>query len=91
MQLQDSEVAIGDKLTEKTVLLSELGDSEKVTKEAGDKSLATLDSAEPGDSSSTTSAVDEPRFNLADPDEVDAAIAKRKNKIQPILDYLKDK
>lgn len=82
---------MGDKLTEKTALLSELGDPKKVAKKAGDESLATLDSAEPGDSSATTSAVDEPRFKLADPDEVDAAIAKRKNKIQPILDYLKDK
>ena len=65
------EVAMGDKLTEKTALLSELGDPEKVAKKAGDESPATLDSAET--------------------DEVDAAIAKRKNKIQPILDYLKDK
>lgn len=62
---------MGDKLTEKTMSPKEFGDSEKVAKEAGDESLATLDSAEP--------------------DEVDAAIAKRKNKIQPILDYLKDK
>lgn len=85
------EVAMGDKLTEKTVSPKEFGDSEKVTKKAGDESPAILDSDTPRDSSATTSAVDEPRFKLADPDEVDAAIAKRKNKIQPILDYLKDK
>ena len=82
---------MGDKLTEKTVSLSEFSDPEKVTKKAGDESLATLDSDELGDSSATTSVVDEPRFKLADSDEVDAAIAKRKDKIQPILDYLKDK
>ncbi len=80
-----------DKLTGKTVSLSEFSDPEKVTKKAGDESLTILDSDEPRDSSATTSAVDEPRFKLADPDEVDAAIAKRKDKIQPILDYLKDK
>ena len=78
-------------MTEKTVSLSEFSDPEKVTKKAGDESLATLDSDELGDSSATTSVVDEPRFKLADSDEVDAAIAKRKDKIQPILDYLKDK
>ena len=78
---------MGDKLTEKTALLSEFGDPEK----AGDESPAVLDSDEPGDSSTTNSVVDESRFKLADPDEVDAAIAKRKDKIQPILDYLKDK
>lgn len=65
------EVAMGDKLTEKTALLSEPSNPKKVAKKAGDESPATLDSAET--------------------DEVDAAIAKRKNKIQPILDYLKDK
>ena len=82
---------MGDKLTEKTVSLSELGNPEKVAKETGDESPAALDSDEPGDSSATTPVVDEPRFELADPDEVDAAIAKSKDKIQPILDYLKDK
>ena len=82
---------MGDKLTEKTALLSEFSGPEKVAKKAGDESLAILDSDESGDSSTTNSVVDEPRFELADPDEVDAAIAKRRDKIQPILDYLKDK
>lgn len=82
---------MGDKLTEKTALLSDLGNPKKVAKKAGDESLAILDSDEPRDSSTTNSVVDESRFELADPDEVDAAIAKRKDKIQPILDYLKDK
>ena len=82
---------MGDKLTEKTALLSELGDSEKVAKKAGDESPAILDSDEPGDSSTTNSVVDESRFELADSDEVDAAIAKSISKNQPILDYLKDK
>lgn len=67
-----------DKLTEKTVSLSELNDPEKVAEIADDESPA-------------ISVEDEPRFELADPDEVDAAIGKRKDKIQPILDYLKDK
>lgn len=82
---------MGDKLIGKTVSLDEFGDPEKVAKEASDESLAILDSDEPGDSSTTTSVADEPRFELADSDEVDAVIAKRKDKIQPILDYLKDK
>lgn len=82
---------MGDKLTEKTVSPNEFGDPEKVAKKTGDKSLAILDSHESGDSSTTTSVVDKSRFEVADPDEVDAAIAKRKDKIQPVLDYLKDK
>lgn len=82
---------MGDKLTEKTALLGDLGNPKKVAKKASDESLAILDSDEPRDSSTTNSVVDESRFELADPDEVDAAIAKRKDKIQPILDYLKDK
>lgn len=80
-----------NKLTEKTVSPKEFGDSEKVTKEAGDESPAILDSDTPRDSSATTSAVDEPRFKLADPDEVDAAIAKSVARNKLILDYLKDK
>jgi len=91
LQLQDGEVAMGDRLTEKTVLLNELGDPEKVAEKTGDESPAILDSDEPGGFPSTASVVDEPCFELADSDEVDAAIAKRKDKIQPILDYLKDK
>ena len=82
---------MGDKLTEKTVSPKEVGDSEKVTKEAGDESPATLDSAEPGDSSSTTSIVGELHFEFADSDEVDAAIAKSVARNKLILDYLKDK
>ena len=82
---------MGGKLTEKTALPSDLGNPKKVAKKTGDESLAILDSDEPRDSSTTNSVVDESRFELADPDEVDAAIAKRKDKIQPILDYLKDK
>ena len=80
-----------DKLTEKTASVSEFSDPEKVTKKAGDESLATLDSDELEDSSATTSVVDKPRFKLADPDEVDAVITEVITKNRAILDYLKDK
>ncbi|MDE0159052.1 MAG: DEAD/DEAH box helicase family protein [Candidatus Dadabacteria bacterium] len=66
-------------------------DPEKVTKKADDKLLTALDSDEHGGSPATASVEEKPRFKVADSDEVDAAIAKRKGKIQPILDYLKDK
>lgn len=82
---------MGDRLTEKTVLLNELGDAGKVAEKTGDESLAILDSDEPGDSSATASVVDEPCFELADSDEVDAAIAEVITKNRAILDYLKDK
>ena len=82
---------MGDRLTEKTVLLNELGDPEKVAKKLVMNLQQFLDSDEPGDSSATASVVDEPCFELADSDEFDAAIPKRKDKIQLILDYLKDK
>ncbi len=82
---------MGDKLTEKTVSPKEFGDSEKVTKEAGDESPIALDSDEHGGSPAAASVEEKPRFKVADSDEIDAAIAKRKDKIQPILDYLKDK
>ncbi|MDE0519653.1 MAG: hypothetical protein OXH71_03045 [Candidatus Dadabacteria bacterium] len=80
-----------DNLTEKTVSLGELSSPEKVTKKADDEPLTALDSDKHGGSSTTNSVVEEPRFRVADSDEVDAAIAKRKDKIQPVLDYLKDK
>ena len=82
---------MGDKLTEKTVSPKEFGDSEKVTKEAGDESPAILDSDTPKDSSTTTSIVGELHFELADSDEVDATIAKSVARNKLILDYLKDK
>ncbi len=82
---------MGDRLTGKTVSPNEFGDSKKIAKKAVEVSSAVLDSYEEGNSSTTASVVDEPRFELATPEEVDAAIAKRKDKTQPILDYLKDK
>ena len=62
-----------------------------MTKKADDEPLTALDSDEYGGSLAAASVEEKPRFKVADSDEVDVAIAKRKDKIRPILDYLKDK
>ena len=82
---------MGNTLTEKTVSLNEFSDSQEVAGKAGDESPAVPDSDGSGDSPVAVSAVEKPRFEPAEPDEVDAAIAKSISKNQPILDYLKDK
>ncbi len=78
-------------LTNKTASLTELRDPKSVIKKAGGKPVAILNRNKLEGYFVPASAVRKISFELADPDEVDAAIAKRKDKIQPILDYLKDK
>ncbi len=79
-------------LTDKTVLLSELKDPEKMIKKVGDKPVAILsDDNKLEGYFVPASAVHKINFKLADPDEVEATIAETITKNRAILDYLKDK
>ena len=78
-------------LTNKTASLTELRDPRNVIKKAGGMPVAIFNRNRLVGYFVPADAVSKISFELADPDEVDAAIAKRKDKIQPILDYLKDK
>ena len=78
-------------LTNKTASLTELRDPRNVIKKAGDKPIAILNRNRLVGYFVPASAVNKVSFELADPDEVDVAIAKSIDKNQPILDYLKDK
>ena len=78
-------------LTDKTVSLSELKDPKKMIKKAGDKPVAILNRNKLEGYFVPASAVHKISFELADPDEIDAAIAKSISKNRPILDHLKGK
>jgi len=78
-------------LTNKTASLTELRDPGNVIKKAGGKPVAILNRNRLVGYFVPASAVNKISFELADPDEVDVAIAKSIAKNQPILDYLKDK
>ena len=80
-----------DLLTNKTASLTELRDPKNVIKKAGGKPVAILNRNKLEGYFVPASAVNKINFELADTDEVDAAIAKSISKNQPILDYLKDK
>lgn len=78
-------------LTNKTASLTELRDPKNVIREAGGKPVAILNRNKLVGYFVPASAVNKVSFELADPEEVDVAIAKSIAKNQPILDYLKDK
>lgn len=80
-----------DLLTNKTASLTELRDPGNVIKKAGGKPVAILNRNRLVGYFVPASAVNKVSFELADPDEVDVAIAKSIAKNQPTLDYLKDK
>lgn len=80
-----------DLLTNKTASLTELRDPKNVIREAGGKPVAILNRNKLVGYFVPASAVNKVSFELADPEEVDVAIAKSIAKNQPILDYLKDK
>ncbi len=80
-----------DLLTNKTASLTEFRDPKSVIKKAGGKPVAILNRNKLEGYFVPASAVNKISFELADPDEVDAAIAKSIAKNKPILDYLKDK
>ena len=78
-------------LTDKTASLTELRDPKRVLKKSGGKPVAILNRNRLEAYLVPASAVHINSFELADSDEVDAAIAKSIAKNRLILDYLKDK
>jgi len=78
-------------LTNKTASLTELRDPKKVIEKAGDKPVAILNRNQLEGYFVPASAVDKIDFSPTGPGEVKKALKRRKSKLQPTLDYLKDK
>ena len=78
-------------LTNKTASLTEFRDPKNVIRKAGGKPVAILNRNKLEGYFVPATAVHKINFELADPDEVDVAIAKSIAKNKSILDYLKDK
>ena len=78
-------------LTNKTASLTELRDPKKVIKNAGDKPVAILNRNQLEGYFVPASAVGKIDFNAASKGDIASALRRRKAKIQPTLDYLKDK
>lgn len=78
-------------LTNKTASLTELRDPKKVIQNAGDKPVAILNRNQLEGYFVPASAVNKINFSAASKDDVASALRKRKGKLQPTLDYLKDK
>jgi hypothetical protein len=78
-------------LTNKTASLTELRNPKKVIDQAGGKPVAILNRDQVEGYFVPASAVDKLNFEKAAPNEATAVFNKRKNKLQPILDYLQDK
>ena len=78
-------------LTNRTASLTELRDPKKVIEKAGDKPVAILNRNQLEGYFVPASAVGKISFDPADPNEVMEILAKRTSKLQPTLDYLKDK
>ena len=78
-------------LTNKTASLTELRDPKQVIEKAGDKPVAILNRNQLEGYFVPASAVGKISFELAEADDVAKALKKRKSKLQPTLDYLKDK
>lgn len=78
-------------LTNKTASLTELRDPKKVIEKAGDKPVAILNRNQLEGYFVPAAAVGKISFTAADPKDVSSLLRKRRSKIKPILDYLKDK
>ena len=78
-------------LTNKTASLTELRDPKKVIEKAGDKPVAILNRNQLEGYFVPASAVEKISFTVADPKDVSSLLRKRRSRIKPILDYLKDK
>lgn len=78
-------------LTNNTASLTELRDPKKVIKKAGNKPVAILNRNQLEGYFVPASAVGKLSFKPADSDEVMEVLKKRKSRLQPTLDYLKDK
>ena len=78
-------------LTNKTASLTELRDPKKVIENAGDKPVAILNRNQLEGYFVPASAVEKISFAAATKGDVASALRKRKSKLQPTLEYLKDK
>lgn len=78
-------------LTNQTIGITELREPSKVLDQAGGKPVAILKNNECVGYIVPAEAVEETDHRFATLDEVNAAFAARQEKLQPVLDYLKDK
>lgn len=78
-------------LTNKTASLTELRDPKKVIEQAGGKPVAILNRNQLEGYFVPASAVGKVQYDPTEEGEVMAAMRRRKAKLQPTLDYLKDK
>lgn len=83
--------AMENLLTNKTASLTELRDPKKVIEKAGDKPVAILNRNQLAGYFVPASAVEKIAFTAADPKDVSRLLRKRRSRIKPTLDYLKDK
>ena len=78
-------------LTNKTASLTELRDPKKVIESAGDRPVAIFNRNQLEGYFVPASAVDKIDFTAASKADAAKVLRKRKGKLQPTLDYLKDK
>ncbi len=84
-------VAVENLLTNKTASLTELRDPKKVIEQAGDKPVAILNRSQLEGYFVPASAVEKISFQQADTAELSQLLKKRRGKLNPTLEYLKDK
>jgi len=78
-------------LTNKTASLTELRDPKKVIEKAGDKPVAILNRSQLEGYFVPAAAVEKINFQAADSSKVSELLRKRRSKLDPTLEYLKDK
>ena len=78
-------------LTNKTASLTELRDPKKVIEKAGDKPVTILNRNQLQGYFVPASAVEKISFTAADSKDVSTVLRKRRSKLKPTLEYLKDK
>jgi hypothetical protein len=78
-------------LTNKTASLTELRDPKKVIEQAGDKPVAILNRSQLEGYFVPASAVGKISFQEADTADLSQLLKKRRGKLNPTLEYLKDK
>jgi len=78
-------------LTNKTASLTELRDPKKVIEKAGDKPVAILNRSHLEGYFVPAAAVEKIDFQAADSRNVSELLKERRSKLDPTLEYLKDK
>lgn len=84
-------MAMENLLTNKTASLTELRDPKKVIEQAGDKPVAILNRSQLEGYFVPASAVEKISFQAAETADVSKLLKKRRGKLNPTLEYLKDK